>query len=64
MAKEEQQNRCLSANMLLSLSITFGYSKEDYAFRQTLIPHIKASQNGIQTGMSIHMMMTSLADLD
>ncbi len=53
MLQEEQQSRCLSANILLSLSITFEYSKEDYAFRRTLIPHIKVSQNGVQTGISI-----------
>jgi hypothetical protein len=53
MAKEEQQSRCLSANILLSLSITFEFSKEDYAFRRTLIPHIVANQKGVQTGISI-----------
>ena len=53
MAQEEQQSRCLSANILLSLSITFEFSKEDYALRRTLIPHIVANKKGVQTGISI-----------
>jgi Tetratricopeptide repeat len=49
MPQEERLRRCLSANTLLSSSITFQFTAEDYAFRRTLIPHIKAndSQEGI-----------------
>jgi tetratricopeptide (TPR) repeat protein len=45
MSPEERQCRCISANMLLSLSITFQFADEDYVFRRTLIPHINANQD-------------------
>jgi Flp pilus assembly protein TadD len=51
MSQDERQSRCVSANILLSLSITFQFTSEDYAFRRTLIPHIKA--NDSREGISI-----------
>jgi tetratricopeptide (TPR) repeat protein len=49
----EQQSRCLAANILLSLSITFEFATEDYAFRRTITPHIKASYIDSQVQISI-----------
>jgi hypothetical protein len=51
MSEEERQSRCISANILLSLSINFQFTTEEYAFRRTLIPHIKA--NDSREGISI-----------
>ena len=42
MAHEEQQAGSFFAHGLLSSSITFVFASEDYAFRRTLVPHIKA----------------------
>jgi tetratricopeptide (TPR) repeat protein len=53
MLPEERQSRCLSANTLLAMSITYLYTKEDYAFRRALIPHIKANQYCAQAGIFI-----------
>ena len=53
MPPEERQSRCLSANTLLAMSITYQYTNEDYAFRRALIPHIKASQYDTQAGITM-----------
>ena len=42
MSHEQQQAGSFFAHGLLSSSITFVFASEDYAFRQTLVPHIKA----------------------
>ena len=42
MSNEEQQTSSSFVLTLLASSITFRYTSEDYAYRQTLIPHIKA----------------------
>jgi tetratricopeptide (TPR) repeat protein len=44
MSQEEKQSRCLSSGTLLSLSITFPFLNEGYAFRRALVPHIKVNQ--------------------
>ena len=41
----EQQTKCRSANALLYRSITHRFAIQDYAFRRSLIPHIKANAN-------------------
>ena len=43
MAHEQRQAGCFFACSLLSSSITFVFASEDYAFRRTLVPHIKAT---------------------
>ena len=43
MAPEQRQAGCFFAHGLLSSSITFVFASEDYAFRRTLVPHIKAA---------------------
>src|SRR6202035_4450296 len=45
MLQPEQQTRCMSAKTLLAQSITFQYASQDYAFRRTLLLHIKANEN-------------------
>ena len=42
MSHEQQQSSSSVALFLLSSSITFNFTSDDYKFRQTLIPHIKA----------------------
>ena len=42
MAHEQQQAGSFFARGLLSSSITFVFASKDYAFRRTLVPHIKA----------------------
>src|SRR6202035_2877886 len=44
MLQREQQTRCMSAKALLVQSITFQFASQDYAFRCTLLPHIKANE--------------------
>ena len=44
MLQAEQQARCISAKTLLAQSITFQFASQDYAFRYTLLPHIKANE--------------------
>jgi tetratricopeptide (TPR) repeat protein len=44
MSHQQQLTSCSCAMDLLSNSITFNFGSEDYAFRQTLIPHIKATE--------------------
>src|ERR1700722_6817869 len=52
MAPEEQKFRCSSARRLLSQSITFQMASEDYAFRRTLLAHIKVNcQHGKEVGI-------------
>ena len=42
MAHKQRQEGSFFAHGLLSSSITFVFASEDYAFRRTLVPHIKA----------------------
>src|ERR1700733_1388903 len=44
MLQPEQKTRCMSAKTLLAQSITFQFASEDYAFRRTLLSHIKANE--------------------
>jgi Tetratricopeptide repeat len=44
MLQPEQQTRCISAKALLAQSITFQLAGQDYVFRSTLLPHIKANE--------------------
>jgi tetratricopeptide (TPR) repeat protein len=44
MLQSEQQARCMSARTLLTQSITFQFASQDYAFRHTLLSHIKANE--------------------
>src|SRR3984885_4464016 len=44
MLQPEQQTRCMSAMTLLAQSITFQFASQDYAFRHTLLSHIKANE--------------------
>ncbi|KAF8165745.1 hypothetical protein B0H34DRAFT_251302 [Crassisporium funariophilum] len=41
---EEQQRLCCMANIILSCGISFGTQSQDYAFRQSLLLHIKANE--------------------
>src|SRR6202034_3113263 len=51
MLQPEQQTRCMSAKALLAQSITFQFASQDYAFRRTLLLHIKANaQYGNEVG--------------
>ena len=43
MSHEQRQAGSFFARDLLSSSITFVFASEDYAFRRTLVPHIKAA---------------------
>ena len=43
MSKLDFKNMCYSASALLSCSITLQFTSHDYAFCQTLIPHINAN---------------------
>jgi hypothetical protein len=54
MTHEEQCTYSSYALALLSSSITFDFTSVDYAFRQSLIPHIKATEN-YMTRMRIDM---------
>src|ERR1700721_3563916 len=44
MLEAEQQTRCMSAKALLAQSITFQLASQDYRFRCTLLPHVKANE--------------------
>src|SRR6202035_1356135 len=44
MIQPEQQTRCMSAKRLLVQSISFEFASQDYAFRRTLLSHIKANE--------------------
>src|SRR3984885_1935404 len=44
MLQPEQMTRCMSAKTLLAQSITFQFASQDYAFRHTLLSHIKANK--------------------
>jgi tetratricopeptide (TPR) repeat protein len=53
MLQPEQQTRCMSAKTLLAQSITFQFASQDYAFRHTLLSHIKANEKyGDEVGTS------------
>ena len=54
MSYEEQQTNSSYALTLLSSSITFDFTSVDYAFRQSLIPHIKATEK-YMTGIGIDL---------
>ena len=47
MSNEERQTHGLVASILLSSSITFGVTSEDFAYRRIIIPHVKALGNQI-----------------
>src|ERR1700721_2201501 len=44
MFQPEQQTRCMSAKALLAQSISLQFASQDYAFRHTLLSHIKANE--------------------
>src|ERR1700733_4781068 len=44
MLEAEQQTRCMSAKAMLAQSIPLQFSSQDYAFRRTLLPHMKANE--------------------
>jgi hypothetical protein len=44
MLQPEQQMRCMSAKTLMAQSISFAFASQDYAFRHTLLTHIKANE--------------------
>ena len=52
MSKPDCQSMCHSASALLSCSIIFQFTTKDYAFRQTLVPHINANyQHAAEAGV-------------
>src|ERR1700683_2860038 len=54
MSHQEQQTNSSFALTLLSYSVTFHFASDDYTFRQTLIPHIKATNQYI-AGLGIQI---------
>ena len=54
LSHEQQLASCSLAVELLSNSITFNFGSEEYAFHQTLIPHIKTTEK-CRTTMGIEL---------
>ena len=44
MSKAEQQEMCEMGSLILSNSVTWGDTSQDYALQQSIFPHIKANE--------------------